>query len=271
MKKHYLLLMLFVCFIGIKSQIITENFESATFPPTGWTVQSTNPAFTWTATTTSPVSGTRSASVEYDPDLVSQDEKLISPAFSLVGATSPVLSFKSNFNPYWAMTPNNNYDTVVKISTDNGTTWTQIWSENNITVPTPPGFETYDITVPLNSLIGQSNVKLAFNYIGTDGAQWSIDDISVTDGTLSVSEARVKDDNLLVYPNPVSESFRIDLPKSYSKNNTRVSIIDMSGKQIKTFESGSKESYEVSDLPKGVYFIVISDNKNKIMKKIEKR
>ncbi|PWN69230.1 T9SS C-terminal target domain-containing protein [Chryseobacterium phosphatilyticum] len=270
MKKHYFFLMLFICCIAIKSQLITENFESATFPPAGWTVQSTNPAFTWSPLTTSPVAGTRSASVAYDPALVSQDEKLISPAFSLVGATSPVLAFKSNFNPYWAITPNNNYDTVVKVSIDNGTTWTQIWSENSITVPTPAGFATYNITVPLTSLIGQSNVKLAFNYIGTDGAQWSIDDISVTAGTLSVSEAKTREDNLLVYPNPVRESFKIDLPISYSKNNTRVSVVDMSGKHIKTFEAG-KESYDVSDLPKGVYFIVISDNNNKIMKKIEKR
>ncbi len=267
MKKHYFIFMLFICFMGVKSQLLTENFESATFPPSGWTIQSTNAAYTWAQTT--GISGTKSAGVAYDPALVEQDEKLISPSFSLVGVSDPVLAFKSNFNPYWAMTPNDNYDTVVKVSTDNGATWTQIWSEDNITVPTPAGFATYNITVPLTSLIGQSNVKIAFNYIGSDGAQWRIDDISVTAGTLGISEEKIKND-LLVYPNPVGDSFKIDLPKIYTKNNVNIAVVDMTGKKIKTFESG-KESYNVSDLPKGVYFIVISDNSNKIIKKIEKK
>ena len=267
MKKHYFILMLFICFIGIKSQLLTENFESTAFPPSGWTIQSTNAAFTWVKTT--GISGTNSAGVAYDPDLVPQNEKLISPSFSLMSVTNPVLTFKSNFNPYWAITPNNNYDTIVKVSTDNGATWTQIWSENDITVATPAGFATYNISVPLTSLIGQGNVKIAFNYVGTDGAQWRIDDISITATTLGVSEAKVKND-LLVYPNPVQDAFKIELPKVYSKNNVNIEVVDMAGKKVKTFESG-KESYNVSDLPKGIYFIIISDNENRIIKKIEKK
>ncbi|WP_312299540.1 T9SS-dependent choice-of-anchor J family protein [Chryseobacterium sp.] len=266
MKKYYFILVLFMG-IMIKSQLLTENFESATFPPSGWTVQSTNTAFTWASTT--GISGTKSAGVAYDPDLVAQDEKLISPSLNLTNVLNPVLTFKSNFNPYWSITPNNNYDTVVKVSTNNGATWTQIWSENDITVPTPAGFATYNITIPLTSLIGQANVKIAFNYIGNDGAQWRIDDISVTATTLGVSEDKLKNDDLLVYPNPVADSFRLNMPKTYGKN-TSIEIVDMTGKSVKTFET-AKESYNISDLPRGIYFIVISDSKNKVMKKIEKR
>lgn len=269
MKKYLLISMFFICFIGLKGQILTENFESATFPPTGWTLQSTNTGFTWTQSTSVPISGTKSARIQYDPAPANQDEKLITPSFSLAGVSGATLTFKSNFNPYWAMTPNNNYDTLVKVSTDNGVTWTQIWSENSITVATPAGFATYNISIPLTSVIGQSNVKIAFNYVGNDGAEWKMDDVSITTSTLGVSEEKIQND-VSVYPNPVGDSFKIDFPKIYNKNKVSITLVDISGKKIKDFNPGN-DSYDVSGLAKGVYFILISDNTNKIIKKIEKK
>ena len=85
MTKSLLSLMLFITFSGVKSQILNENFESSTFPPTGWTVESTNSSFTWKANEFITISGAKSAFIESDLSSNNQDENLITPSFSLVG------------------------------------------------------------------------------------------------------------------------------------------------------------------------------------------
>ncbi len=74
-------------------------------------------------------------------------------------------------------------------------------------------------------------------------------------------------DKLNVYPNPVKDLLYIT---SDAKSTTKVSIIDMSGKLVKTFE-GKSQSYNLSDLPKGNYMILIDNEKETIRKKIIKQ
>lgn len=176
MKKITLILMALVSFNFGTAQYLTEGFESGVFPPAGWTVNTTNPNFTW-QTSTNANNGTGSAEVQYDPALVPQNETLISPAMDLTSATAPEVTMFINMSYFWAVNPNDNYD--VTISARQGVTTTPLWSENDLGVFT--SFTWIEITLDLSSYAGQNNVFLEINYSGTDGASLNIDDILVAE------------------------------------------------------------------------------------------
>ncbi|MFC3157788.1 choice-of-anchor J domain-containing protein [Chryseobacterium arachidis] len=115
-------------FFGFGQVIISEDFNGTAIPST-WTVQQLNANETWGIYTNTSGSV---ASVDYDESLGQQNEWLISPSFALGNANYYYLKFKAGLSYYWAVDPNDNYDVFAKISTDNGATWTQIWSETNL-------------------------------------------------------------------------------------------------------------------------------------------
>lgn len=162
-------------FLGFGQVIFSENFNGTTIPST-WTVQQTNANETWGITTMS--SGPNVASVNYDDALGQQNEWLISPSVNLGNANFYYFKFKVGISEYWAVTPNNNYDAFVKISTDNGVTWTQLWAETNLS-PILPNFALNSVSLDISAYKNNSNVKFAFQYVGSDGAALYIDDVSV--------------------------------------------------------------------------------------------
>jgi hypothetical protein len=153
----------------------TEDFSGGVVPPVCWSADITNPNYTWNYNPAFP----GVANIEYDPALVPQDEWLISPVFDFTALTNPALAFDWQMSYYWAIDPFDNYDLICHISTDGGNSWTQLWEEADEGVFT--GFTVYTDTLDLSTYAGQSNVMLAWQYIGTDGAQATIDNVTVFD------------------------------------------------------------------------------------------
>lgn len=172
--KKLLIALAFLPIAGF-SQVLTEDFEGGTFPPTGWTVINTNAAQNWAIYTDGPITGDASANVEYD--LGAQDEWLISPSFDLTTLPTAFLEFNISLSYYWSVDPEDNYDVFVKVSTDGGQTWSTVWDEESI--PEFASYEPFSVSVDLAQYVGNANVKVAFQYIGADGAQLLIDDIVV--------------------------------------------------------------------------------------------
>lgn len=170
MKKNLLLLSLLTLpAFGFGQVMLNETFDTGI--PSTWTIQRTNLTETW--------SGVNAvASVSYDENLEQQDEWLISPTLDFSGEIETIfLDFDAGLSYYWSVSPYNNYDLMAKISTDNGATWTQLWTETDL-----GEFVTYNMTpvhLDLSSYIGQSNVKIAFQYVGMDGAQAMVDNVKV--------------------------------------------------------------------------------------------
>jgi hypothetical protein len=173
MKKITLLLFFMIAVTNGYSQL-SEDFEG-TWPPTGWTIETTNPNFTWQEEAGFPINGNASATVLYDPDLVPQDESLISPLFTV--PTGSALSFVFQMSYFWAVDPNENYDFIVSISTDSGATWTPLWDESALGVFM--SFDNIAVSIPLTAYEGQTNVKVKFQYVGVDGAALVLDDVLV--------------------------------------------------------------------------------------------
>ncbi|KMQ66433.1 hypothetical protein ACM46_02535 [Chryseobacterium angstadtii] len=245
--------------------LLSENFEGATFPSTGWTRTQTVTTRPWQLTSSFPtstsgflISGTKSAGVDYIAQ--SNDASLVSPAFSLAGATAPVLKFKVKVG--WAYMINLNAGNLLaQISTDGGTTWTTLWNED-----TEPGFtddgdgsnntdnyNTVAVQKSLTTYIGQTNVKIRFQYVANDADAVSIDDIQVLGApSLATNEvgakAKISAD---IYPNPTKGEINIKTDKKI-KSTT---VFDMSGKSL--FENESDKA-DISHLSKGTYLVKIN-------------
>ena len=176
MKKNTLLLVLFAFTTFGYAQYLSEGFETSV-PPSGWTLNSTNSGlYTWSLSTTNPHSGTYSAQVQYDPDLSSQNESLVSPIIDLTSATDPQLTFWFNMSYYWSVEVPN-YDFIVSIT--DGTTTTPLWDHTDFGVFT--NFVWYEVTLDLSTYAGSNNMQLVFSYVGVDGASLDIDDVLVAE------------------------------------------------------------------------------------------
>lgn len=77
----------------------------------------------------------------------------------------------------------------------------------------------------------------------------------------------VTTDNLIIYPNPVSEGFYLNL----SEKNIKVSIYDFSGNLLFTKQLSGNEYINVSALPHGIYMIKVTTDKGIITKKFVKK
>jgi hypothetical protein len=178
MKKILLLLAFFVAVPSFSQIYFSEDFEGATFPPTGWSASIVNSAYTWTSNTTTPLNGLKDVSVAYDPAPAAQNESLTSPTFSLAAATQAYFSFDFALSYFWSVDPNNNCDLTVSISTNNGTSYTPIWTEADFGVFS--NFVKYKAVVNLFPYVGNANCKLRITYTGNDGAQAKFDNIIVS-------------------------------------------------------------------------------------------
>jgi hypothetical protein len=160
-----------------RSAVVSEDFE--TWPPADWTiVDGANSQGTqhWhQSTMDEPYNGV--ATVLYDDgDAVArpQDEWLITPEF--VVPESPFLRFNLYTSVYWFIDPYDNADFNIKITTDDGATWTQLLNEHDI-----ENLENYTwkvVLVNLTDYTGET-AKIAFQYVGEDAAQTMIDNVEV--------------------------------------------------------------------------------------------
>ncbi|MCX6269410.1 MAG: T9SS type A sorting domain-containing protein [Bacteroidetes bacterium] len=167
----------------VNSFPLSESFTSGVVPPDSpycWSEIITNADSNWTYDGRSPYYAT----VNYDVALAPQNEWLVTPNLNFTGLTNPRVSFDWMMSYYWSVSPNNNYDLNCKITTDGGATWTSLWSEAVEGVFT--NFIWYRDTLSLAAYAGMPSVKLAWQYVGTDGAQAGIDHIVVEEGPLAL-------------------------------------------------------------------------------------
>lgn len=253
--------------------LISEAFEGATFPPTGWTKTNTNASRAWNPTSvvfsgTTPISielktrftitGTNSATIDWVAG--ANTANLVSPAFSLAGTTNPVLKF--NVKVGWSyMIDQNLGNLIAQISTDGGTAWTTLWDEDTEAGFTDDNdgdedtdlYNTVAVQKSLTSYIGQTNVKIRFQYVANDADAVSIDDVQVlASPTLATSETEIKAKTSAdIYPNPTKGEINVKTDKKI-KSTT---VFDITGKSLLQNESGKTD---ISSFPKGTYLVKIN-------------
>ncbi|MFC3159816.1 T9SS type A sorting domain-containing protein [Chryseobacterium arachidis] len=189
---------------------------------------------------------------------------------SLSGVANPKLSFKYANMIY-------NLNSTMKVEAFNGTSWVQIFTTSGTSGTWGIDFNTFKYIINAYSLASNidltpyvnANFRLRFIYndVGDYSYGFVMDDITITSGNVLATSDILLKDQFEVYPNPVKDNFYI---RSDIKSVTKISVTDMSGKLIKTVE-GKSDGYNISDLPKGTYIILITNDKEITRKKIIKQ
>ena len=143
------------------------------------------------------------------------------------------------------------------------------WGEETCPCTDPselaPG-QTYTFTIYVNpnGIVGDHDVE--FRILQTCGDENSL--MSSTIQSFSIQEPTSTSDiymsSILLYPNPVINSFRI----SDDANITAVSIFNVVGKEITTYSHKVGGSYDVTNLEKGIYLVRMMDKEQEVVKVI---
>lgn len=249
---------------GVAAALIDEDFEDGVLPD-GWSVSSTNSSYTWKVYKYFNYWGAYCSADTYDPDSGSnwgwsvdellaadnvllpkngekQDERLIMPSLDLNGKTGTVaFQFTGNISLLKA----GDMSVALEGSTDNGSTWTELWNAVNGTSEMTTGIisdyvGTGDFLIEIPEAMRTNGVKFAFRYQrpaqSEDGGPVFVDNVRViameTGGET---------------PDPV-EKYTITASAAQGGNISPNGIISVEKGGQQTFEILPGENYEIADV-----------------------
>lgn len=256
---------------GSRGVMINEGFEG-TFPPSGWDTLSA-PGGTAGGATPIPWhqddtyymhTGTYGAAYGWGYNLNGW-LRILHLDFSQ--ADSIILSFWWESSYYWHVSPYDNGDLFVEVSTDNGINWDTLWTfgdQEDVTnsgVPWPwDDWVWYNSTLNLSSYAAQADVYIGFHVVADDNADMGMDDIQIDTTTVNINEqVEISPKTLMFKASTIingTAKVEFTLP---SPTNTNLAIYDVSGRLCRTLLSrrlsGSHHIISVKfDSPTGVYF-----------------
>jgi hypothetical protein len=134
--------------------------------------------------------------------------------------------------------------------------------------PYPYGFSLNDLTRPICApnqtphASGTYRVEISIQYRGNWGDFGSA--CTITTSATATKMVAIKDFNAVVYPNPFSNNFKLDVVSS-SNDIVEAVVYDMIGRQIERFKLSASEinSLEIGNkYPTGIYNIVVKQRDN---------
>lgn len=78
---------------------------------------------------------------------------------------------------------------------------------------------------------------------------------------LNLSAQTSAGDDLRVFPNPVMDRFEI--PANDQVGTIRV--VNMVGREVRKFAVAARASYDIADLPRGMYLVQLRDRQDKVI------
>ena len=152
--------------------IAVEGFEEG-FPPSGWEVVDVSGTGTWATNASSARALNSPTSAFFNDFSGDQDDWLISAPVDLSGFSSPTLYYfeNVNFSSFAA-------DQLVQVSTDYdgmGDPSTATWTTVNDLIGPEDAFARTE--VDLSAFASETNVYIAFHYVGNFAAEWYVDNV----------------------------------------------------------------------------------------------
>jgi hypothetical protein len=185
---------------------VTEGFESTTFPPpTGWKILNPNAgSITWERSTAAYKTGTASAAFRFFnySGANGHVDYLLSPILDVVDADSVILSFERAYRLY--STSATYADTLaIVVSTDCGTTFTEVWKRGGAALATISGTTTSSYVpaaadwantrIDLKPLIGSAtSILVGFKTVNRYGQNLYIDDVNLQTFRLPDNDATAR-------------------------------------------------------------------------------
>lgn len=86
---------------------------------------------------------------------------------------------------------------------------------------------------------------------------------------LSLSAQSGQRGDVQIYPNPAVDYIEV----SENPSLVQVTIFNLVGREVRSYHYNEKERYYIGDLPRGMYLVQLTDNRNKIVttQRINKR
>lgn len=166
---------------------LVQGFETATFPPTGWSLINGDADKTWERRTSVSGFGTSSASAyvhNFDYNASGQKDWLVTPSFSFASVPNGRIRWEYANARY--QTSNDSLELFY--STNCGATWTSLWRRGGASLATasattadfvPTSTQWRRDSVSLASLSGQTNVRFAFVNRTAYGNNTFLDNINI--------------------------------------------------------------------------------------------
>jgi len=280
--------------VASATTILYEDFEGATFPPTGWAKDSTGNCRSWVRRVSGQVFRTGASAgvliANYAPyGNLTGTSYLKSPSLNFSSSGIESLSFYfrcPGLLDSYALA--SRLDTLKVEASTNGTTWTPVYVLDSnyirlLTRQVAVRDTGYKIGIHLGFLNGQTSVYIRWilydNYPGNVGTNryFNIDSVYVFDRPAGIEETRnpLTTNRLLlkITPNPFTSYTQIQF--NIAPQNLRdVKIYDVTGNLIRVIADINSNTiiWDGKDkanqlVAPGVYFIVLETNKeNKVAK-----
>jgi hypothetical protein len=250
---------------GAMSLPLEEGFESNTFPPEGWSLNS-NSLFAWRSNFLGAYEGEHTAmknnyqdgsfGAHYDLDL---------PVVNISGDDIPTLQFSYAY----AKQPGNNFDSLqVLISSDCGDSWEPLFYKGGLSLSTAaqtydPFYPTYPTQwkqeiIPLDEYDG--DVVIRFRAICGASNNLYLDDVSVMN-IVGDHEAQAEM-SFSIFPNPANDLIMVaGLPAG-----TEIYLTDITGKTMyRSFTNDHVITIDLSSCPRGIYILKTALGSRKVV------
>jgi len=137
---------------------------------------------------------------------------------------------------------------------------TKVSDQTTVTFETNKYWFSFRVNVPGYTADTGYSVRVAVMTAGTWSAFGDACDIVSPAASSRTDEAAALDFNAMVYPNPYTDSFKLNVITS-SEENVQYKVYDMLGKLIETQEVNATEAYlqELgNNYPSGVYNVIVT-------------
>ncbi len=261
----------------------SENFAATTFPPANMTISGSADGYNWERfnTVAAGAAGSGSARLKwYDIANTQQDHLYLTP-IDLSGATSATLNFAVAAAAYQASgsTTVTNDRLIVRVSTNCGTTWTNLYNKSGAALATSaPQAASFapttaaqwrNETIDLANYLTQSNLLIDFNGVSNFGNNCFLDNINVV-RVVGVDDTKL-DNHANVFPNPSTGVITANIALSEPTDMT-ISVTNMLGQEVarKQYSKtlGGNFDLDLTAQPVGSYFVHISTESAKTTKKV---
>lgn len=246
----------------------TEDFADPSFPPVGWSLESSGTTYAWerlTSITGSDGNQTEAAWFDnFSYNNTGAEDKLVTLVADLSTAANPMVTFDVAYAVY-----SSGYDDGLKveISTDCGTSFVPTgYQKIGSALASAPQSSTdwypssatdwRKDTIDLTAYAGQQ-VILKFVNINDFGNNLLLDNIQLENNSLTSISESVFQDKVNVYPNPFRSEFSITAT-GINQSTCALQITDGQGRLVRNVElkvtSGTvQEVLDLSFLPDGIY------------------
>lgn len=274
--------------VGSATLPLIEDFQTSTFPPTGWYMNYPNSGDSaWELCTTHGYSSTQCmyfpANCGQTVNIAGERQQLYTPGYDFTSVKNAEMSFDVAYEPSnITSTPKYSDTLVVYYSTDCGSTWTSIYSKGGATLSTtgsttgagtdtagshghgcfePPSNSAWrKDSISLSSLYGSSSVMFSFESRSGWGNIIYLDNINVTAPGLTSVQNLMNSNDIKIYPNPNKGEFTIDINGQLSETSLTLTIYNILGETIYTSQlmQMNKQQIRIPNTPNGIYLYRIN-------------